>query len=455
MPTIFQTKDKSGRPHPKFRFKFIDYLGKRRTMTGTTSRKETTQLANQIQAEHDAIRKGWRPPPKPSDTPRPFQEVCDEYLAWGMAQGGHHGRPWSSTHNRQKRNKLAFWKDRLGLSMLSDLVGSLARVEAVLRDLKNNGRSGKTVSNYAEVIASFCDWSVEREYLAEDPLKRLKKFDTTPQTQRRALTADEIVRLLTVAPPQRRLLYEVALASGLRVRELRLLVVSDFDLFACGLRLRPEVTKNRKAGFQPLPGWLTQKLAEHIACLEMDDRLLRVPSNPASSMHRDCRKAGILRWTAEGKIDFHSLRTTYATMVIEAGASVKEAQTLARHSTPGLTLNVYARSRSERLNELAESVGTVIQGQSANCPADVQQRQGSDSNASQPPLNEGVTAGQEAGALAGSNPAVSGFQESTTDGRITIICGQFQPQIPYIQQVGSMDSAKNRTLSGFIGLKVG
>ena len=36
---------------------------------------ETEKLATSVQAEQDAIRKGWRPAPKVSDTPRPVAEV--------------------------------------------------------------------------------------------------------------------------------------------------------------------------------------------------------------------------------------------------------------------------------------------------------------------------------------------------------------------------------------------
>ena len=74
-------------------------------------------------------------------------------------------------------------------------------------------------------------------------------------------------------------------------------------------------------------------------------------------VYKDLAAAGIPKVTAEGKIDFHALRTAYTTFVFEAGASVKEAQSLARHSTPDLTLNVYARSRSVRLTEIATAVG--------------------------------------------------------------------------------------------------
>ena len=37
--------------------------------------------------------------------------------------------------------------------------------------------------------------------------------------------------------------------------------------------------------------------------------------------------------------DFHSLRVLFISRVVAGGASVKEAQTLARHSTPLLTMN--------------------------------------------------------------------------------------------------------------------
>jgi len=42
--------------------------------------------------------------------------------------------------------------------------------------------------------------------------------------------------------------------------------------------------------------------------------------------------------------DFHSLRVLFISRVVAGGASVREAQTLARHSTPTLTMNVYSQA---------------------------------------------------------------------------------------------------------------
>jgi hypothetical protein len=50
----------------------------------------------------------------------------------------------------------------------------------------------------------------------------------------------------------------------------------------------------------------------------------------------------------------------YINFVIESCVSVKEAQALARHATPQLTMNVYGRVREERLSEAVEKVAKTI-----------------------------------------------------------------------------------------------
>ena len=84
------------------------------------------------------------------------------------------------------------------------------------------------------------------------------------------------------------------------------------------------------------------------------DALLYVPSHPARELDKDLKAAGIPKHTAEGKIAFHALRTSFVTLTYEAGANHKEAQELAWHSTPTLTANTYGRARNEHLAKVAE-----------------------------------------------------------------------------------------------------
>jgi integrase len=370
MPYIFL--DTRKKPHI-YRFQYTDHKGRRRSGTGTTSKSETEKIASIAQAKERAIQKRWANAPKSSDTHRDVAKVIDEYLAWGKAQGGHGGRPWSGEHSLHKQRRLTFWRQRLGLESPQDI--SLPKVEEALRELQKNGRvnkrpfgtkvspplSGKSLQNYCEALHSFCLWAKGRGYLEADPLEGLASFDTTPRTVRRALTVEEIQKILDAAKSEEdRLLFEVALLTGYRRKELRALTVKDFDATSNALVLPAALTKGRKDARQPVPILLAEKLVQACKGKDLNDSLLNVPKRPHEHLYRAMASAGVQKMCPGGKVDFHALRTAYATLAIECGANIKEAQTLLRHSTPHLTLNVYARARNTRLVEVTENIGERV-----------------------------------------------------------------------------------------------
>ena len=191
------------------------------------------------------------------------------------------------------------------------------------------------------------------------------------------MTIDEIHRLLAIAPERMKLLYEVALCTGLRAKELRSLTKVHLDVENCGLWLEAAWTKNRKACFQPIGKDLVQRLLQFSdsgivpqlyqqyfrGFVPPDGALLYVPSHAAREMDKDLETAGIPKRTTEGKLDFHASRTSYITLCAETGGNVKELQTMARHSTPDITMNIYARARNDRLSELAEKVAQAVLSQ--------------------------------------------------------------------------------------------
>jgi len=84
-----------------------------------------------------------------------------------------------------------------------------------------------------------------------------------------------------------------------------------------------------------------------------------------------------------------------------------EAQSLLRHSTPELTMNVYARARSERLGELADRVGTRL-GYAAECEIYVKRpKPGSGGKSLTPPESMSYMQGKMVEA-AGIEPASEG-----------------------------------------------
>ncbi len=363
MVYLFRSKDKDGKPNGNWRFQYTDWKGRRRTGTGTNSKTETKEMAEDYQAVQTAIRKGYRPPPKSSRTHsvRPFEDVAAEYQAWGESKGGRRGRPWGKDHARKRRFHLEWWQQRLGLETLGDLDGILPHVEAALRELQSSGKAPKTLQNYSEALAALCDWCHSRGYLDDDPLEGFAPFDTTPRSKRRLMTDHEIEALLEAAKDDdRRLVYETAICTGLRAGELRALKVRHLDALRSGLRLEAAWTKNRKAGFQPMPKALAVKLAAVSHGKHPGDPLLNVPLHPSRAMGFDMVRADIKKHLPGGKLDFHALRNVYINRVIESGATTKEAQALARHSSPELTMNTYGRTRPERLTELSEAAGKGV-----------------------------------------------------------------------------------------------
>ena len=164
------------------------------------------------------------------------------------------------------------------------------------------------------------------------------------------------------------------MTTGLRAGELRSLTRKHLDANDNGLWLEAGWTKSRKATFQPLPKQLVERLAcfcdsgivpllyqqyfRKFTC--PDYALLYVPSHPARTLDKDLITAEIPKCTEEGKVAFHALRTSFVTLTFEAGANHKEAQQLARHSTPELTANIYNRTRNERLVEVADRVTDMV-----------------------------------------------------------------------------------------------
>lgn len=303
------------------------------------------------------------PAPKESDRPRPITDVIKEYLAWGRSGGGRGGRPWAHDHAERRQRHLDWWVSELGLKFTTDLIGSLSRVErSIQRLLAGTTRAPKTAWNYAEALVGLCNWCVDRDYFEVNPLRKLRKINTDPVNVRRAMTAEEVARLLSVVTPAHRLLIEVAVTTGLRAGELGRLTPLHLDVVRGGLHLDPEWTKNRKPGFQPLPRWLVEKLQRAAQGKQPTGSLLWVPQDTARMLNNDIRKAGIPKHVpGEGKLDFAALRTAFATMLDENGATAKESQTLARHATAALTMDRYIHAREGRMRNVVEALGNAIQ----------------------------------------------------------------------------------------------
>lgn len=357
---------------------YTDHTGRRVYFTGTPNRTETKKIAQQLEAKHRQIALGVEPPPTApaKHRKRPFLEVVDEYVGWGRTFGRKDGKGWSPDWANRTNGYLRKWAETLSIETLADLDGVLPRVEATLQQLTEQGYSGRGIAGTVKPLRTFCSWCIGHGYLRENPLKGLARIDETPQSERRALTIDEIQKLFSVAPDWRRLAYAVALTTGLRLGELRKLDRTDLETENSRLRLRWRQTKSRKAAYCYLPSDLVKAVAAfadsgapgrlyqktHTRRALPETPLLFIPTHLLRIFDRDLARVGIPKHTHEGRLDIHGLRVAAISLGAEAGASVKELQTLARHADPKLTFGVYAKSRDSRMAELAEQIGGALPG---------------------------------------------------------------------------------------------
>jgi|GEM_PF-555359 len=375
----FRVKRADGSYFPKWKFHYRDFEGRQRNATGAASKKETDRLAAEVQAHHDMIRRGMLPRPTPADTAggRPVGEVVEEYIASKQQTGGRRNHPTSKVHLREIKTNMAWWMNLLHITELGELDGCLSRVEQVLRT-ECGELAPKTCSNRVNYLRAFIRWCNTHRYMLNDPIEGLAKFSTEPTVKRRALTEAEIEKVLGALPDHHRLLFEVALTTGLRRRELALL--SREHMHDGALHLESSMTKNRRAAVVRLPVWLYAKLerfsgedtaaslyARYGAARQQErasDPLLFVPTHISRTFQSACKQAGVEQQNFFGKTDFHGLRTTFISLINARGAGVRETMELARHGSAAMTFDVYARGDERRKSELVEAVGDAIRADS-------------------------------------------------------------------------------------------
>jgi integrase len=254
--------------------------------------------------------------------------------------------------------------ESLGWCFWSDLdageaENALAKLRTEGRELRNGKRrrlSARRSNAMLGALRQFARWMVREGRAAENPLERLRPLnvETDRRHVRRAFRIEELRRLIAAAEggpevrgmlgPERGLLYRLAAETGLRAGELRALTRGSFDLDGLTVTVEAATAKNRRRDVLPVRAETAVLLGRHLA--------MRAPAAPAFPLPKphhtaemiraDMDAAGIARVDEAGRVlDFHSLRSSCATMLADAGVPLTTAQAILRHSDPRLTAKVY------------------------------------------------------------------------------------------------------------------
>lgn len=287
---------------------------------------------------------------------RPFGELIDEFID-NKDQVGR-----SESYTRIMAGRLHILAKACGWRTLAD-IDALSFLEW----RRQQRASAKTLNEYLGGIRRLLAW-VRKQYGV--PIGTLDNVEYVDERgagtfDRRALTLQEVQRLLEVAPPDRRLIYVLALSTGLRRAEMESLTWGDVELDApqSYLCVRAKFTKNRKDAFIPLIPQTAEELravrpagvSSHVAVLPNG-----VPRN-RRALRRDMEKAGIPVMDGNGrKFDLHAMRTTCCTFLLSAGVPVRIVQEIMRHSDIRLTTRNYADMSRSPLRESMNALAPLV-----------------------------------------------------------------------------------------------
>jgi integrase len=342
---------------------YLDADGvRRKRSTGTTNRRDAEHLLATWTQEVQRVRAGLIDPDelrRRDERLRPLSAHVAEYFgAFGM-------KPRTKGSIQVKRCILKQVQELARILLgreprLSDLTPDLVR--RMMRNRIDAGLSACTANQLRRQAVALANWlTAEGRANLSDFGARIPTFNEEQdrRRERRALTEDELVRLLEVADERGRALwYSLAYWAGMRRGELGRLEWRDIDLPRGFLRIR-----NSKAGrideIALRPNLLALIEAEREAQGSRAQGSSRVFSHLVGkrTRRRDFERAGIPEIDADGRYaDLHALRATLCTNLARNGVPIQVAQRVLRHADPRTTQRHYT---ALRLIDLATAINAL------------------------------------------------------------------------------------------------
>lgn len=267
------------------------------------------------------------------------------------------------------------------LAAFSAFVGGECLIETVTRDtlrdfaralFDEGGLKETTVKRRMAALKVMFHWLERDEVIDLSPFHRLDLTIRLPRRLPRALTADEIRRLLIAAEAEARSGDRLAImlhfaivtlfATGLRVGELTAVHVGDVDASEGTIVVRGKGNRERKV-YLP-PGHALRTLAAYLRARKKmrpdhDHLLLKGDRNPETA--QGLRRALVAlaeRASIERRVTPHMLRHTAATQLIEAGVDIRFVQKLLGHASIATT-QIYTQVSDSSLKATLERANTV------------------------------------------------------------------------------------------------
>jgi integrase/recombinase XerC len=244
-------------------------------------------------------------------------------------------------------------------------------LRAFVADLARRGLSRRTIARRVSAARSFFRHLHRDGILAANPARGL----VVPKLEKKLpawLGEGDVGRLFELVEARAaeggfhgardHAIVEVLYSSGLRLAELRSLDVGDVDLLSDQVKV---LGKGRKERIIPLGGAAVRALRRYesrraevlAACPEGDRQALFVSGNGRRLSRRRIQQIvrGFLDAVSEGAgLSTHSLRHTFATHLLDAGADLVAVKELLGHASLSTT-RIYTHTSTERLKRVYDA----------------------------------------------------------------------------------------------------
>lgn len=227
-----------------------------------------------------------------------------------------------------------------------------------------------TLLAYLRAMFAF---AVDNAMIARSPVPSTMKPAGVPSKTREPLTPEECTALLREADTKRewlRTFTRLCLFLGLRAGEACGLCWDCVDFSSGVIHVRRQVvcttgqtvltdTLKTSASLRSIPA--PPELMSYLHRLKAaTTSILVIHTSTGGPVAPGTAGSAYSRFTSVPHLHPHLLRHTYATRLVESGMDVKEVQYLLGHSTPDMTLNIYAHyDRRSREAETARKVANV------------------------------------------------------------------------------------------------
>ena len=234
---------------------------------------------------------------------------------------------------------------------ITDIDGVTAEVASAFLSHAKENASPTTVNKYIRVLARV--WR-----FAGAGANPWADFSKVPeeQHQRRALTADEVKKLIRAASGELRVLFALGAFTGLRMSDCARLEWERVDGKAKTIKLRPHKTKYSTGVwvYLPIHPYLLRVLGKPKKSGYIMPELAAWPewklSTAVQAHFMACGLAESVKLSTHRRrsctVGFHSFRSTFISMMADAGAPLAMVQQLVGHVSAELT-QLYYRSSLE------------------------------------------------------------------------------------------------------------